>query len=84
MSAHDWFGVRAGRGAGGRRATLLHAGAPGVARRRRSRSCARRAAARSTPTPTPCPGTYEAALRAAGGAVALVDALLGGEARRAA
>ena len=35
---------------------------------------------RSTPTPSPRRGSYEAALHAAGGAVALVDALLDGDA----
>ena len=46
----------------------------------RSRSCARPAAGAIDADTYAVPATYEAALRAAGGAVALVDALLGGEA----
>ena len=57
---------------------------PGRARRRASRRCAPRAAGAIDVDTVAVAGHYEAALRAAGGAVALVDALLGGEAPAAA
>ena len=48
----------------------------------RWRPCRRRAAARWTPTRSISEGSYRAALHAAGGAAALVDALLGGDGPR--
>ena len=69
----------AARGAGGR-ARAAGGGAPGVLRGRDRGAVRARRRVPSTPTPPPCADTWEAALRAAGGAVALVDALLGGAA----
>ena len=70
---------RVRRGAGGRaRAAAGRAPEPHVAFI--EELCAARRRRRSTSTRRRCPSTWEAALRAAGGAVALVDALLGGEA----
>ena len=81
MSAHGWFGARARAGAEVERA---RARTPCTRSRtwRSSRSCARRAAGAIDADTYAVPGTFGAALRAAGGAVRLVDALLGGEARR--
>ena len=53
---------------------------PGGVRRVPSRSCARSGGGAIDADTYAVPGTYAAALRAAGGAVQLVDALLGGEA----
>ena len=63
-----------------RRASSCAAVHPPAARRAIEALCAARRRARSTPTPSASPASYEAALRGAGGACALVDALLGGEA----
>ena len=79
-SAHDWFGCDARARRPRRRASSCCARAPGGARRLHRGAVRARRRARSTATPSRSPATYEAALRAAGGAVALVDALLGGEA----
>ena len=60
-----------------RRSTASCSSDPPRAVRDRSRSCARAAAASHADTAA-VPATFEAALRAAGGAIALVDGLLGG------
>jgi acetoin utilization deacetylase AcuC-like enzyme len=79
MARHDWFGAsvveapRAGR-------ELLHLVHPESHVAAIESLCARGGGFIDTDTAA-VPETWEAALRAAGGAAALVDALLGGEAR---
>ena len=79
MERHGWFGCDA-RARHRRRPRAAARRASGVARRFIEALPRARRRARSTWTPPRSPETYEAALRAAGGAVALVDALLDGDA----
>ena len=78
MSAHDWFGARASR-----RPRCRATCSSSCTRRRYVDSIASLSAAGGGAIDADTyavAGTYGAALRACGGAVALVDALLGGEA----
>ena len=80
LGARDWLGCERARVAARSRARGARRRAPGRATSRAiARALRGRAAARSTPTRSSSQGSYEAALHAAGGAVALVDALLGGD-----
>ena len=81
-SAHDWFGCDAACDAPGRDARRSCTRSTRPRTSTSSRSCAPPAAGTIDCDTVAVPATYEAALRAAGGAVALVDALLGGRRRR--
>ena len=84
MSAHDWFGCARVEAPRGRRASAARAVHPESLRRLDRGAVRGAAAARSTPTPTRCRAPTRRRCGRAGGAVALVDALLGGEARASA
>jgi len=78
MSAHDWFGCSVSEAPAADATLLAEVHSPGYVAWIEA-SCAR--GAQIDADTFALPGTWEAALRAAGGAVALVDALLGDGAR---